>query len=306
MSTIASLFSVAGKRVFVTGGAKGIGRMITEGYVKNGATVVVSGRKAEDCEDCAEELTALGPGTCLSLPADLSDWKASEDVVAQLKDLLGSEELDVLVNNAGTAWGQPFEEFTEKGFDRVFDLNVKGLFRMTQVCAPMLRKASQPGDASSVVNVGSVVGIQHQSPPTYSYDASKAAVHSLTAKLARDLSPEVRVNCIAPGFVATNMTKAMPMYTDGRPLGSPMSRMGNADDMAAAAICEALIALLSAVLFTLPYLFNQLILLPISPIARRSLLASVGVGDRRGPPGRRWRANDASAPRGGAEVETER
>ena len=133
MSQIANLFNVAGKRVFVTGGAKGIGRMITEGYVANGATVVVSGRKAEDCDACAEELSAAGPGTCLSLPADLSDWNGAEDVASRLRKLLGSDELDVLVNNSGTAWGQPFDDFTEKGFDRVMDLNVKGLFRVTQV-----------------------------------------------------------------------------------------------------------------------------------------------------------------------------
>lgn len=238
---ISSLFKISGKVALVTGGGKGIGKMIAQGLVENGVKVYITSRSREDCEKTAEILTELGPGSCHSLPGDLSTAAGCNQVVEDLK--LKEELLHILVNNSGTTWGQPIEKFSEKGFDKVMALNVKAPFFMTKALLPLLDKGAVRGDPARIINIGSIVGVQPQPFPTYPYDASKAAVHNLTKKLAYDLAKRadgrsITVNAIAPGYVPSNMSSQLTTYLSKETLESsiPLSRLGAAEDMAGAAI----------------------------------------------------------------------
>ena len=122
------LFSLKGRTALVTGGSRGIGRMIAEGYVRSGARVYISARKAEACDATAKELSALGH--CVSLPGDVSTLEGVHALVAAYRQ--HEQTLDILVNNAGAAWGAPYAEFPESGWDKVVDLNMKAPFFLTQ------------------------------------------------------------------------------------------------------------------------------------------------------------------------------
>ncbi len=182
------LFSIAGKTALVTGGSRGIGRMIADGFVDAGARVYVSSRNAEACEAVAAELSERG--VCVALPADLS----TESGCRQLAGELGRREdrLHILVNNAGNTWGAPLEEFGDAAWDRVLSLNVKGVFHTTKFLLPLLEAAAAEDDPARVVNIGSIDGIHVPVLETYSYSASKAAVHQLTRHLAKKLAPGSR------------------------------------------------------------------------------------------------------------------
>jgi NAD(P)-dependent dehydrogenase (short-subunit alcohol dehydrogenase family) len=226
---IEDLFSVTGKTALVTGGSRGIGEMIVRGLVANGVRTYISSRNADACEALATELSAHG--TCISVPADLS----RQDEVERLAAVLGEREskLEILVNNAGAAWGEPFDGFPEKGWDRVMDLNVKSLFFLTQRLAAMLERAGTAADPARVINIGSIDGLQAPAMDNYSYSASKAAVHQLTVHLAGHLAARhITVNAIAPGFFPSKMTKFMmtehPDFTDHIPL----ARAGTPEDIA--------------------------------------------------------------------------
>ena len=132
--TASDLFSIDGKTALVTGGSRGIGKMIAEGYVDAGATVYISSRKADVCLEVAEELSKKG--TCVAIPADLS----KEDEARRLADEMASrvDKLDILVNNAGATWGAPLADYDEAAFERVLALNVKGVFPVTKFMLPLL------------------------------------------------------------------------------------------------------------------------------------------------------------------------
>lgn len=202
--SVEHLFSVRDKVVLVTGGSRGIGEMIAAGFLANGATVYISSRKAEVCDATAERLAAAYGGTCVSLPADLSDLAGVDALAASLGER--TDHLDVLVNNAGVSWGAPIDEFPEIGWDKVFDTNVKGVFFLTQRLLPLLEAAATAEDPSRVVNIGSVDGIRTPAFDTVSYGPSKAAVHALTRQLASKLvKRNIIVNAIAPGPFPTWM-----------------------------------------------------------------------------------------------------
>ncbi|HUI03049.1 MAG TPA: SDR family oxidoreductase [Acidimicrobiales bacterium] len=227
------LFSIAGKTAVVTGGSRGIGRMIATGYVRAGAKVYISSRKADACDALAAELSELGE--CLSLPADLS----TEEGCRALADAVAAREpaLHILVNNAGNTWGAPFEEFDDAAWERVLSLNVKGVFHTTKFLTPLLRAAATEDDPARVVNIGSIDGIHVPVLETYSYSASKAAVHQLTRTLARRLAPQVTVNAIAPGpFESKMMAATLEAFGDSIAASAPLKRIGRPDDMAGAAI----------------------------------------------------------------------
>ncbi|WP_253859673.1 SDR family oxidoreductase [Prauserella alba] len=232
----AALFDVSGKTVVVTGGSRGIGLMIARGFVRSGATVVISSRKADACRQVAEELSAFG--TCVAHPADLSTQDGIADLAERVRRL--SPRIDVLVNNAGATWGAPLDEFPESAFDKVFDVNVKAVFALTQHLLPELRAASRDGDPARVINIGSVDGITVSASDNFSYGASKAAVHMLTRKLAAATAAEgITVNAIAPGpFPSKMMAYALDdpelraEVLDRIPLGRP----GSPEDAAGTAI----------------------------------------------------------------------
>ncbi|MGJ7580340.1 SDR family oxidoreductase [Variovorax sp. RHLX14] len=227
-----NLFSLKGRVALVTGGSRGIGRMIAEGFLGRGARVYISARKTEACEQAAREMSALG--TCIALPADVS----TADGVRSLVDAYSQHEstLDILVNNAGAAWGAPFDEFPESGWDKVVDLNLKAPFFLTQALAPLLRK-SATDHLAKVINIASIDGLAVNPLETYSYAASKAGLIHLTRRMALRLAKDrIAVSAIAPGAFASEMNR------DARDNGGtvknriPGGRIGEPEDMAGAAI----------------------------------------------------------------------
>lgn len=169
-----SLFSVEGKTVVVTGGSRGIGRMIAAGFMEAGATVYISARKAAEVEKTAAELG------CFAVPADLSTPEGLERLVSAVDG-----PLHVLVNNAGATWGAPLEEYPEQAFDKLWNINVKGVFYLTQRFLPQLRQAATTDDPARVINVGSIDGIKVPALESFAYSSTKSAVHMLTRHLAK-------------------------------------------------------------------------------------------------------------------------
>ena len=230
---MSDLFSIEGKTALVTGGSRGIGRMIAGGFVEAGAKVYVSSRRADACEAVAAELSVVG--VCTALPADLSTESGCRELAEELTRR--EDRLDVLVNNAGNTWGAPLEEFDDAAWDRVLSLNVKGVFHTTKFLLPLLDAAATDDDPARVVNIGSIDGIHVPMLETYSYAASKAAVHQLTRHLARKLAPRITVNAIAPGpFESKMMAATLEAFGAQIVAGAPMKRIGRPDDMAGAAI----------------------------------------------------------------------
>jgi len=229
------LFSIDGKVAVVTGGSRGIGRMIAEGFVRRGASVYISSRKAEPLQETAEELSELG--TCVALPHDLSTGDGCRALAAEIAER--EERVDVLVNNAGAVWAAPLEEYPDEGWDRVLDINVKGIFSLTQALLPQLRaSAAASGGTSSVINVGSIEGFSVPIWENYAYPASKAAVHQLTRHLAKFVAKDgIRVNAIAPGLFPSRMTKfVFDSGTEGIEEVTPLARTGEPDDMVGVAV----------------------------------------------------------------------
>jgi len=229
-----NLFDIEGKVALVTGGSSGIGRMIAQGYVENGARVYISSRKATVCEEVATELSKLG--TCIALPADLS----TEAEANRLAEEIGQREpkLHILVNNAGANWGAPFAEYPDAAWDKVLALNVKAVFHLTRALTDRLAAAAADGDPARVINVGSVDGIGVPVLETYAYSASKAAVHHLTRVLARKLAEKnITANAIAPGpFESKMMAATLDQFGDAIAKSCPLGRIGKPEDMAGIAI----------------------------------------------------------------------
>ena len=226
------LFSLQGRSALVTGGSRGIGRMIAAGFLKAGARVYISARKAAACDQTARELSALGP--CVSLPADVSTLDGARALAAAY----GAHEpqLDILVNNAGAAWGAPFDEFPESGWDKVVDLNLKSPFFLTQALAAPLRAAAKTRPAK-VINIASIDGVSVNPMETYSYAASKAGLIHLTRRMAlRLVQDNIVVTAIAPGAFASDMNRDARDHGDEVARRVPAGRVGVDDDMAGAAI----------------------------------------------------------------------
>jgi NAD(P)-dependent dehydrogenase (short-subunit alcohol dehydrogenase family) len=227
------LFSIAGKTALVTGGSRGIGLMIARGFVDAGAKLYISSRKADVCKQVAAELSEVGE--CIALPANLSTEDECRRLAGELADR--EPQLDILVNNAGATWGAPLDEFDEAAWERVLALNVKGVFHLTKFLRPLLEKAGTADEPARVINVGSIDGIHVPMLETYSYSASKAAVHQLTRHLARRLAPAVTVNAIAPGpFQSKMMAATLEAAGDAIAASAPLKRIGRPDDMAGTAI----------------------------------------------------------------------
>ncbi|SKB04500.1 SDR family oxidoreductase [Aeromicrobium choanae] len=227
------LFSVAGKTVVITGGTRGIGYMTAEGFLKAGAKVYVTSRKADAVEAATASLSQFGE--VVGLPCDVSDPERSAELVEQI----GSREsaVHVLVNNAGATWGAGFDEFPASAWDKVMGLNVKAPFILTQQLRPLLEAGSTEGDPSRVINIGSIDGIAVPGYDNFSYGASKAAVHHLTKHMASELSPSILVNAIAPGPFPTKMMAASLAEQGDEIVGAnPVGRIGTPEDAAGLAI----------------------------------------------------------------------
>ena len=227
-----NLFSLQGRTALITGGSRGIGRMIAAGFLAQGARVYISARKAAACDQTAAELGALGH--CVSLPADVSSVAGAQALAAAYA--AHEPELDILVNNAGAAWGAPFDEFPESGWDKVVDLNLKAPFFLTQALAGHLRLAGKQRVAK-VINIASIDGVSVNPQETYSYAASKAGLVHLTRRMALRLSQDnIAVTAIAPGAFASEMNRDARDRAAEVSAYIPAGRIGTDEDMAGAAI----------------------------------------------------------------------
>ena len=226
-----ALFRLDGKVALVTGGSRGIGKMIAAGFIAQGATVYISSRKTGACDDAAAE---LGPN-CIRLPQDVSTVAGCKALAEQLAT--HEDRLDILVNNAGAAWGVPFEEFPESGWDKVMDLNVKSPFFLTQALHGLLKAGGTPERPAKVINITSIDGQRLNPWETYSYHASKSALIYLTKRMAARLVRDaINVTSIAPGAFPSEMNKAARDHGNTIARGIPAGRIGTEEDMAGAAI----------------------------------------------------------------------
>jgi NAD(P)-dependent dehydrogenase (short-subunit alcohol dehydrogenase family) len=236
---VTSLFDLTGKTAVVTGGTRGIGLMIARGLLQAGCRVIISSRKADACEQARRELSAgrnAADGEVLAVPANLATEAECQRLAAEV-----GREVDgvhVLVNNAGATWGEPLESFPGSAWDKVLDLNLKSPFFLTRSFLPLLTEQATADDPARVVNIGSIDGLHVPGLPTYSYSASKAALHHLTKVLARELGPRhVTVNAVAPGpFESKMMASTLRDRGEEIAASSPLGRIGRPDDMAGVAV----------------------------------------------------------------------
>ncbi|KCZ92844.1 SDR family oxidoreductase [Hyphomonas johnsonii] len=238
-----NLFSVAGKTVVITGGSRGIGEMIAAGFLSSGAKVIISSRKAKACEETVERLKAQYGGEIYAIPSDVSNMDGVNHLAGEIAKR--EDKVDVLINNAGVAWGATLEDFPEVGWDKVMDVNVKGLFFLTQKLMPLLRKSASAADPARVINIASIDGM-HTSPMSgFAYGTSKAAVIHLTRFMGAHLAGEhILVNAIAPGPFPTWMLSTGVGFkgeTDGvdwQSIGdrNPSGRVGAPSDIAGLSI----------------------------------------------------------------------
>ena len=228
-----NLFDLQGRVALVTGGSRGIGKMIAAGFLHQGAKVYITARKAAACDATAEELSAIGP--CTSLPIDVSSVEGARELAAEIASR--EPRLDILVNTAGAAWGESFDTFPETGWDKVVDLNMKTPFFLTQALHASLKNAASAQRPAKVINIASIDGISVNPWETYSYAASKAGLIHLTRRMALRLAEDhIVMSGIAPGPFASDMNKQARDHGDEVAQRVPVGRIGSPEDMAGAAI----------------------------------------------------------------------
>jgi NAD(P)-dependent dehydrogenase (short-subunit alcohol dehydrogenase family) len=226
------LFSVRGKTAVVTGGAKGVGAMISTALVRAGAHVIAISRSADEGERFAAELAKEGSCTFAAHDlANIAGVRAAASFIAEQ-----APKLHILVNNAGSFSAGPIEAAQESGWDFEVALNLRAPFFLTKTLLPQLQAAAQPGDPARVINIGSIAALWAKSNSAYAYGAAKAGVHQLTRMLASDLTTRgVNINAIAPGFFPSDMTQgffnAVPGLKEQMIAGIPAHRLGTPEDV---------------------------------------------------------------------------
>lgn len=216
------------KVAIITGGSRGIGYATAEAFLKEGATVILTASSEANAQKAASKLKEAYPNAAVAgISPDLSSLDSVREAFQGVVDTYGS--LDILVNNAGVSESTPFLSYTEETFDKVMDLNVKGLFNATRAAAAHMEEKGQ----GVILNTSSMVSISGQ-PSGVAYPASKFAVNGMTVSLARELGPKgIRVNAVAPGITETDMMKAVPKEViDPMVARIPLRRLGKPEDIA--------------------------------------------------------------------------
>lgn len=233
--SLASLFRLDGQIALITGGSRGLGLQIAAALGEFGAQVLLASRKAAELEAGVAQLAAQGV-RATALVCDLGKHGAAEALVEQILERFG--RLDILVNNAGTSWGAAMEHYPLQGWNKVFDLNVTGLFQLTQAAG---RLCFLPQGSGKVLNVASIEGLRGHHPQmtgTIAYNAAKGAVINFTRALAAEWGPRnVNVNALAPGYFPSKLTQAT-LEAHGSYLLSqtPLGRLGGPNDLQGAAL----------------------------------------------------------------------
>jgi NAD(P)-dependent dehydrogenase (short-subunit alcohol dehydrogenase family) len=231
---LADLFSLRNRTALVTGGSRGIGKIIAAAFLEAGARVYISSRKADQCDATASELAGRS-GNCVSIPQDVSTTEGCRTLAAAY--LKREPTLDILVNNAGASWLAEFDEFPERGWDKVLNLNLKSPFFLTQALVQALEAAATPDKPAKVINIASMDGIILNPVEAYSYTASKAALIHLTRRLAaRLIERNIVVTAIAPGPFASDLNVAARDRAETVAASTPARRIGKDEDMAGAAL----------------------------------------------------------------------
>ena len=218
---------LTGKNALVTGASRGIGRAIALELAKRGAFVVVNYNGSEDAANETVAAIKAAGGDAVSVRCNVSDFTACQEMIESL--IKEYKHMDILVNNAGVSESTPFTEYTEETFDKVMDLNVKGVFNATRAASECMIAKGQ----GVILSTSSMVSIYGQ-PSGFAYPASKFAVNGLTVSLARELGPKgIRVNAVAPGITLTDMMKAVPKEViDPLIKQIPLRRLGQPEDIA--------------------------------------------------------------------------
>jgi NAD(P)-dependent dehydrogenase (short-subunit alcohol dehydrogenase family) len=232
-----SLFSLEGRSAVVTGGSAGLGKMIARALIAAGAQVRIVARNGERAERIAAELDE-GRGRCTAVTADVT----AADGVAHIRDVVAAtgRPLDILVNNAGITRQATFETFPAEHWDEVMTLNVKSPFMLVQALHPLMRRTGRDGPPAHILNIGSGAGITIDCPASFSYYASKAALHHLSRILAKRFLPDrIHVNVIAPGYFHTELIDEIA--PDEESLAKlvakvPVGRFGQYEDIGALAL----------------------------------------------------------------------
>ncbi len=216
------------KVAIITGGSRGIGFATAEKFLAEGATVIVTASSEANAEKAAQKLRELHPNAVVGgIAPDLSSLDSVREAFQKVAQQYGS--IDILVNNAGVSESTPFIKYTEELYDKVMDLNVKGVFNATKAATEHMI----PKGTGVILNTSSMVSISGQ-PSGFTYPASKFAVNGLTISLARELGPMgIRVNAVAPGITETDMMKAVPKEVIEPMIARiPLRRMGQPEDIA--------------------------------------------------------------------------
>jgi NAD(P)-dependent dehydrogenase (short-subunit alcohol dehydrogenase family) len=229
---LTSLFGLNGKVALITGGSRGIGAMFVEGFLAAGCErVYISARKGPQVAAAVDHFG----DRVIGIPGDVSTVEGCRAIAAEIAER--ETKLDILINNAGAAWGAPFEDFPEAGWDKVMDVNVKAPFFLTQALYPLLKAAGTADAPAKVVNIGSIDGQRLNPWDTWSYHASKSSILYLTKRMAaRLVRDHINVTAIAPGAFESDMNRAARDHGDDVAKGIPAKRIGTPEDMAAAAI----------------------------------------------------------------------
>jgi len=238
---VKDLFDLRGKVAIVTGGGRGIGQFIATGLAEAGANVVLASRKVANCEKEAEELAKLGVKT-LAVQCDMAKKEDIEGLVKATMDTFGT--IDILVNNAGLTWGAPTLDFPLEKWDKIFEVNVRGVWILSQLVARIMKEKG----GGKMINVSSIYGSRgsnEEAHPAVAYNPSKAAVEILPKNLAIKLARyKIYVNCIAPGFFKTDMMAyvfkpEMKAILDLTLAAIPLNMYGEENEIKGLAVCLA-------------------------------------------------------------------